>query len=133
MSETAKNVEKLVRRLNAAIRGLPQYTLKGLLDAAKIVKRDCEITPPLTPLDTGNLRASFFVTSWIVDVGGWGTPYVALGYTAYYAPYVHEKTGESVEWSRPGSGPRWFEQALRRNTRNILERIAHTSRLKIRG
>lgn len=131
---STESVNALVKRLNSALKAYPHYTMRGLINAARLIKRDCELTPPLTPLDTGNLRASFFITSWMLSVGGWDKPIVALGYTtaADYAPYVHERTDPKVQWSRPGSGPKWFEEALRRNMDNVLDKIWQSSGLKRR-
>jgi len=120
-------------RLNKKIQELSDITMSGLIKSAMLIRRDMEVTSPLTPVDTGNLRASFFTTSWFIEQGGFKVPFVALGYTAYYAPFVHEKTNPNVQWSRPGSGPKWFQEALKRNHDLILKTIKDEAKRAIKG
>ena len=53
-----------------------------------------------------------------------GDPFVLLGYWANYAAAVHEMmqsvTGKPINWSRPGSGPKFLEASLKRNSTRIL-------------
>jgi len=49
--------------LNREINNIKNRTNKGLLLACIEVRRDMEVTPPLIPIDYGNLRASFFITT----------------------------------------------------------------------
>lgn len=52
-------------------------------------------------------------------------PTVILGYTAWYAVYPHEmgigsvRSGAAIRWTRPGSGPKFFQSALYRKAKNI--------------
>lgn len=46
-----------------------------------------------------------------------------MGYTANYAIWVHEMVDAGINWSRPGSGPRWFQMAINANRDNILKRV----------
>lgn len=73
--------------------------------------------------------------------------YVVFGFSAFYAWYVHEKLGASTEetwgvlyeamgqsfngtrWSRPGSGPKFFESALNRSKQQMLDVIAKEARI----
>jgi len=99
---------------------------QGLLDAVAFIHADTEKTPPLTPVDTGNLRSS------------WSTRFfrknkksvVIFGYSAKYALFVHEMIGP-VNWTRKNSGAKWFEYAIKRNVDRILVIIA--GRAKIKG
>lgn len=52
-----------MRNLNKEIKAIEGANTKGLIKAAKIIKRDMESTPPLTPVDTGNLRSSLFIVT----------------------------------------------------------------------
>lgn len=49
-------------------------------------------------------------------------PFVVFGFGAYYALYVHEMVG--VNWTRPGSGPKFLENAVDRNTAYVLYTVA---------
>jgi hypothetical protein len=163
-------LDRVIHKLNEEIKKIEGASLKGLIKSAIIIRRDVEDTPPITPLDLGNLRASFFtVTSsgsttygktpkfdrgpgktgrrisaeqvaqllenhskvkaaWASAIYG-DKPIVALGYTANYAVFVHEMMGP-IRWSRQGSGPKWFQAAIRRNRARILQTIADNVRIK---
>lgn len=45
-------------------------------------------------------------------------PRVCLGFSAYYTVIVHEMTGQ-INWSRPGSGAKFFQSAFRNNQSKI--------------
>lgn len=154
--------------LNKELAKLGIKANKGLLLAAIEIRRDMDTTPPMIPVDLGNLRASSFIVTKknahpsVVSMqirGGQfvnGTPAdvliklqqghpiaiaeaqnelgqfpigVALGFSAYYAAPVHEmvqsyKTGSPVNWSRPGSGAKFFQAALYRNFNKIVSIVA---------
>ena len=88
---------------------------QGLVEAVEFIHAETERTPPLTPVDTGNLRSS------------WSTRFfrknkqsvIIFGYSANYALYVHEMIGP-INWSRPNSGAKWFQHAIYRNVSRIL-------------
>jgi len=56
-----RGLERTLRNLDKAVQRIEGRTMKGLIRAAILVIRDMEKTPPLIPIDTGNLRASIFV------------------------------------------------------------------------
>jgi hypothetical protein len=58
-----KGFEEVMSNLNREIQGIKQRNMKGLIMSAALVRRDTETTPPLTPVDLGNLRASWFVVT----------------------------------------------------------------------
>jgi hypothetical protein len=71
-------------------------------------------------------------------------PFVVFGFGAYYALFVHEMTTSSglskrslshmgavskrgqagINWTRPGSGPKFLENAVDRNTAYVLYTVA---------
>jgi hypothetical protein len=62
----------------------------------------------VTPMDTGDLRDSGYVT-W---KGGGGSIEVEVGFGGAAAPYalaVHELEG-SINWSEPGTGAKYLER-----------------------
>ena len=112
-----KGMNKVMKNLNKEIQKIGGRCMKGLLLASIHVRRDMEKTPPLIPIDTGNLRASWFSNSFYEG----GNPVVRLGFSASYAIFVHENVGATFQ--RPGSGAKFFESALKRNTETILQII----------
>lgn len=116
----------------------------GMINAAIIVRRDMDRTPPLIPVDKGILRSSWFVTSsrGVQEAGeGEGRHgqvvaettaraksqaparfVVIMGFSAIYAVEVHEATGKVFK--RPGAGPKFLESSLKRNKSNILRAVA---------
>ncbi len=113
-------MEAVMTNLNAAILKIEAGSMKGLIESAIIIRRDMEKTPPLIPVDTGNLRASWFTSPIKVT----GMPGLLIGFNANYAIFVHEMVGDEgkkINWNRPGSGAKFFEAALKRNTKLILQ------------
>ena len=49
--------------LNRQLEGIRNRSMKGLIMGAALVRNETEKTPPLTPVDLGNLRASWFVVT----------------------------------------------------------------------
>lgn len=165
-----KGFDIVMSNLNKAIMNIEGGTLKGLLLAAALIRRETERTPPLTPVDTGNLRASWFVVSSqkqrigkarvssdvhgkLIQTGKFKGKkkaemaanhtstiqqakailhsrkediVVMMGYTANYALFVHESVDK--QFHREGSGPKWFETAIKNNSSSILNIIENTSK-----
>ena len=135
---TLQGFPELMTALKKEINEIKRGTMKGLLMTAIRIRRSTENEPPLTPVDLGNLRASFTIITAFGDVtppefksgifrnkgagdtstlssgtkdiaGKMGARHsaikaayiskaqsyktrgiVSLGYTAFYAWYVHE-------------------------------------------
>jgi len=131
-----KKVQQNLRREILQIKG---RSMAGLIEAAILVRRDMEVTPPLIPVSKlkkskrrrggGNLRASWFTSPHQTPQG----PSLVCGFNANYAVFVHEmvdKSGKKIDWSRPNSGPKFFEKALNRNHKEILEVIRNNARIR---
>jgi hypothetical protein len=118
-----RGIDNVVRNINLEIKKMEVKSLAGMLIGAAIIRRDMDMTPPLIPIDTGNLRASWFTTSGYKA----GRPFVQMGFTASYALFVHE-----MEWKqgkRPGSGPKFFEASVERNKDAVLLAIATSCKI----
>jgi len=66
MSETLEekiSLEKVMENLNKEISQIKHKTMAGYIDAAIIIRRSMKYNPPKIPVDTGNLRASWFTSS----------------------------------------------------------------------
>lgn len=61
-------------------------------------------------------------------------PVVIMGYSAFYALYVHEMagtaSGKEIHWKRKKSGPYWFLKALVKQQSNMLKIIADNVKMK---
>lgn len=163
-----EGLEKVIANLNNEIKKIENGTRKGLLRAAIVVQRDTEKTPPLTPVDTGNLRYSFIkivqgmdlpprppfsdighdgklrpgaaqkasedwettLAEVVAEVARASYPLLIMGYTSNYAAAVHENMDPDVTWSRPQSGPKFFEQAIARNVGPILRVIREEAQVR---
>ena len=122
-------MKTVMANLNKEILKIEGRSMKGLIESAIIIRRDMEKTPPLVPIDTGNLRGSWFTDPIKVK----GMPGLLIGFSANYAVFVHEmvdKGGTVTNWNRPGSGPKFLQQALTRNEKLILQTIRDNAYIK---
>lgn len=56
-------IPQLLTRLNAKIQQIQGRTLMGLIRGAAIIKKTMDTTPPTIPIDTGNMRHSWFIVT----------------------------------------------------------------------
>ena len=172
--EHIEGFHKVMKNLQSQLSNLKINSTKGLKEVAIFLRRETETKPLVTPVDLGNLRASWFaiVTG---DKGRIADPlrqsgnfregtkehprvkgiskrlgelynksiseYTAeanavknklkliCGYSAYYAAAVHEMI-EAKNWSRPMSGPKWFQAAINRNINKIVSILAKEAKIK---
>lgn len=162
-----KGIEEVTANINKELKKIKGKSIDGFLEVAVMIREDMENTPPLIPVDTGNLRASWFTTVNIKPMVINSAPFfkgktnkvaemtaehavisqacqsavktskdpaMAIGFTANYAGYVHEmmgsKKGNKINWKRPNSGPKFFEAALRRNEKKIIQTIQKYATIK---
>lgn len=153
-----KGLNRVISNLNKEVKKIEGRSLKGLIRASILVRRDMEHKFPLIPVDLGNLRASWFIVtskggqpagraskfrgesggkmaSEHGEVVGEGAtmvrgkyPALAMGFSAFYAWYVHENVGQ--RFRRPGSGAKFFQGALNRNKKQILNTIAKEAKIR---
>jgi len=101
---------EVLQNLNRAIRQIEGRTRAGLLKAGLFGKAEAL---KQTPIDTGHLRGSAYV-----ELLPTKEPVVEIGYTADYAPFVHEiqKNYKVGNWQ-------FLRNALVENKEKILEII----------
>ena len=158
MSIKLIGVEKVMANLNKEITKLKVKGMAGLIEAAIVVRRDMDITPPLIPVDFGNLRSSWYITTTTGTTAGnspgfkggdaskmgsqhtsvvsgaaskaksFPHPVVVMGFSAIYAEAIETKKKKHA-WKRPSSGPHFFESALNRNKPLILKVIANSTKI----
>jgi len=134
-------VETVTANLRKEILQIKGRSMAGLIKSGIIIRRDMEKTQPLTPVDTGNLRASWVTGSFNTIKG----PSHTIGYSANYALWVHENTGAQFSGrkptkrkgkksvfpgGRPGSGALWFQKAIERNYAKILQTIRDNAKVE---
>lgn len=116
-NEVLTNLRQLeAKKRNARRKALTRIGLKVKADSIS-----------LTPVDTGNLRQSAY-TEVDRDVK------VTIGYTAAYAPFVHEAmeklrgaprtsgTGKGFYWD--GGENKFLDKAVKRNAKFIMDELA---------
>ena len=168
-----KEFTQIMANLNKELSAIAERSLTGLIKSAIMIRNATEKEPYVTPVDLGNLRASWFVVTAngkIIRGGGRSHsaggmnktnfvrknasklasghnsaltesqgiadteankrlgPFLVMGYSAYYAGYVHEFV--NAEFQRPGSGPKWFQSAIFRHKQDILKLIYENARIK---
>lgn len=142
-------VDKVITNLNKELAKIAGLSMKGLIRSAIIIRRDMDKTPPKIPVDIGNLRASWFVSTGTgnksqraVDFKGKkagemstqhsavvgstvakaaGKPWMVIGFSANYAAFV--EADHTAKRKRSGSGGGFMESAITRNKPLILEMI----------
>lgn len=153
MATAVKGINEIIDRLNKKLKSYKNASLEGMVLSAVHVHEKMDKTPPTIPMDLGNLRASFFyVTKKKKDVGGTFTgpdaaeigqdhreamakaagqtkgddPNIVFGFSANYAAPVHEMYGANVKWKKEGSGPGYFEEALKSSEQDIMKILQAT-------
>lgn len=142
-----KGIDKVIKSLNKEIKGIEGRTRRGMSKVGLFIEhksmKEC-------PVVTSNLRNSHYSESFNTARG----PAVEIGFTASYAPFVHEnpragKTGgispKGVAYKAPinPSGKRstqavfstvgkwkFLEDPLKKNTKRILAIIKQNAKLK---
>jgi len=159
-----KGVDDFMRNLNKTLEEIQSsITNKGFIEVSMLIRKSTETTTPVTPLDTGNLRASYFTV--IKGKGAVGTvdypllkpaevsssdralqrnvvataasvskakkhPNMMFGYSANYAAAVHEMSDSDTNWSKSGSGGKWFQRNLENNKSDIIKILANNIKVK---
>ena len=118
--------DNIIKNLNIEILAITQGSKDGLLDVAKHIRRDMEVTQPFIPVEIGNLEASW-QTRPITEGKKHG---LLMGFSANYALWVHEMVGSDIHWTKEGSGPKFLESAINRNHDEILQILADKSKIK---
>ena len=58
-----KGMDEVMKNLNIELGKIKEGSVRGLVMAAAFIRRQTESSYPLTPVDLGNLRSSFFITT----------------------------------------------------------------------
>jgi len=119
MALVLKGGGRVMRNLNKEIKAIVGRTEAGLRAAATLIKGR---SIRLAPVDTGHLRQSAYVDSGRMFLKG---PWAVIGYTAIYAPMVHEidKNYTVGQW-------KFLETPLFGSERDVLEIIRRRAMIK---
>jgi len=119
-----KGLDEVLANLSREIQAIEGRTRAGMEEAAVFIKGEAVET---TPQRKGILANSAFHDT---DNGAGGSgPRLRVGYSADYAPYVHEMP-EGFNYTKPGTGPKFLEKAVRNNLRTILEILRDSARVR---
>ena len=131
-------IETVTHNLNRRLGEMTIASKFGLNRAVILIRASTESTPPKTPISKsypghvgGHLRSSWHQEFY--QNAAKGLIGIVFGFTANYAAYVHEMVGGeggAINWSRPGSGAKWFQAALGRNRKKILSIIQANASIK---
>lgn len=151
MSRKGWKLNTVTKKLNDKIGEVRENATTGLIQAAILIRQDMEKSEPKIPIDTGNLRASWFTSvtngkGQVETAGGGGdpdfpkiasvaqsilttkpNPALLMGFSANYAIFVHENA--EAQFQRPGSGPFFFKAAMLRNSAKIIQIMAKYNKL----
>ena len=105
--------------LNRAVLAIKERSREGLRAALLMLR---SAATPLTPIETGNLRGSCYTLVYQDGKELVGE----IGYTAYYAAYVHEIDKHYIA---PGTQWKFLETAMKERGRDCLAVIAATARV----
>lgn len=130
-------IETVMKGLNGKMVEFQINGVRGMRNAAGFIRGEMERSAPKVPVDTGNLRASWFIESIRASKNRVG---VKFGFSANYAVYVHEMVdadftsprkryqrthgqrtkAKGVYRPRAGAGAKFLESHLKRNVYKIL-------------
>jgi len=119
-----KGMDVVLSNLNKEILAIKGRSMAGLIEAAILIRRGMDKTSPMIPVDTGNLRDSWF-TNPIREGDKFG---LLIGFSANYAVFVHEAV--DANFQRPGAGAKFFEASLKRNKDEVLGIIQRNAKIR---
>lgn len=107
-----QGLEQVMANLDAAVEDIEGRAQAGMNDAGFMIQYEAQ---KLTPVDTGNLKASAYTNPVVT-----GEPAVSVGFTASYALAVHE----DLQMPHDNGEAKFLEKAIKRNELRILKAIA---------
>ena len=113
-----KGLNNVLTNLNREIKKIEGATLKGLLAAGTFIKGESQ---EITPVEFGVLNNSAFSKQS-------GLMSVTIGYTAEYAPFVHEFPS-TFNYTKPDTGNKFLEKAVKNNAPQILKIIQKRAKI----
>lgn len=132
----------VMQNLNREIQNIVGRSMAGLIEATMLIHVATETEDPKVPVDTGNLRHSWFTSPFYEG----GNPGMFFGFAANYALTVHEmvdadfttprmrKKGKAKKATlytpRAGAGAKFLETKINRHHDDIIKAIAGKAKIK---
>lgn len=117
LADVLKNIKREIGKIEGA-------TFQGMRKVGLFVENESN---EKVPQDKGVLiNSSFSVADF---VPGSGRITTRIGYTAKYAPFVHEMP-TSFNFTKPGTGPKFLEKAVKNNAQQILQIVKNSAVIK---
>lgn len=131
-----KGLDATLKNLNKKILAIKNVTVDGLLAGGLIVQADAQRH---VPVEFGVLRQSAYTRK----VRDGASPLVEVGFSAKYAPWVHENlemklrgkprpSGKGVYWGPQGEA-RFLSNAVERQTDKVVDVIAKRAQKAIKS
>lgn len=119
-----KDLKRLQRKLDAAQNTAPIE--RAVNEAGEdLLGRSLDVAPK----EIGDLRGSGNSRPYSTPRG----PAVIVGYDSEYAEAVHEKLDKAVNWSTPGTGPKYLERPYLENKERYKKHIKDAARKGLHG
>lgn len=131
MAKNTKGLDVVLKNLNMKVEKLGGATLDGLLAGGVVVQGTAM---RYVPVEFGKLRESAY-TRRAQEMETRGKVMVEVGFSIYYAPYVHENlemrlkgqkrpSGLGVYWG-PRGRSRFLAEAVEEKTEKVVEIVAN--------
>jgi len=123
MTIKIKGMEKVLKKLNKEINAIQGKTKEGVLAAVTFIEGESN---EIVPQKHGVLINSSF-SGVSKRFKFFGKIIGRVGYTAKYAPFVHEMP-ERNNFTKPGTGPQFLLKAATKNAQTILKIIRNRAK-----
>ena len=123
-----KQAEQIKTRMKTFVLSVRRDAEFGAEAALAYLYEVMDTKYPRIPKRSGELRESFFVNKYVEGRGEQVS--FQFGFSAPYAFIVHEMVGESINWTRPGSGPKYFQTHIRNESARMMKIIERSVSFK---
>lgn len=128
-------LENVLARIQSEMMAVRGRTYHGMIAAMEFLENKMDTENPVVPISNEkkkkknkkHMRDTWFITGSPHPTN----PIVFAGYTAPYAPIVHEmeEWRGPVNWTRPGSGQKWLQIHYDRNRAQMLLIVAQNAKV----
>jgi hypothetical protein len=118
-----KGLGEVMRNLNRQIKDVNSRSKKGLKKAAIFIQGESQ---EVVPHEFGVLINTAFNSA---DDGIGSGPRARVGYTAEYAPFVHEMPSTN-NFTKTGTGPKFLQKPVAENHKTILDIIRKEAKFR---